>query len=72
MLPMMMSEGLLQDMNVLGRLRTMTAFNAANIAPLQGEWKGSRTPRLILPGRRGQIAAFSPFDNTEYENKGLK
>ena len=65
MLPMMMSEGLLQDMNVLGRLRTMTAFNAANIAPLQGEWKGSRTPRLILPGRRGQIAAFSPFDNTE-------
>ncbi|MCE3237362.1 MAG: hypothetical protein K0R24_343 [Gammaproteobacteria bacterium] len=64
-LPMMMSEGLWHDMNVLGRLRTMTAFNAANIAPLQGEWKGSRTPRLILPGRRGQIAVFSPFDNAE-------
>lgn len=65
MLPMMMSEGLFHDMNVLGRLRTMTASNAANIAPLQGEWKGSKTPRLILPGRRGQIATFSPFDNAE-------
>lgn len=65
MLPMMMSEGLFADMKMLGRLRTMTAFNAVSIAPMQGEWKGSKTPLLLLPGRRGQIASFSPFDNAE-------
>lgn len=64
-LPMMMSEGMFSDMKQLGRVRTMTAFNAANIAPLQGEWKGTRTPLLLLPGRRGQITGFSPFDNAE-------
>lgn len=64
-LPMMMSEGLYSDFKQLGRLNTMTAFNAVNVAPLQGEWKGSRTPSLLLPGRRGQIATFNPFDNTE-------
>jgi conjugal transfer ATP-binding protein TraC len=62
-LPMMMSEGLFEDMQYFGRLKTMTAFNAVNIAPLQGEWKGSRSPSLLLPGRRGQIAMWNPFDN---------
>lgn len=65
MLPMMMSEGMLSDLKRLGRLQTMTAFNAVNVAPLQGEWKGTGTPSLILPGRRGQITTFNPFDNTE-------
>ena len=64
-MPMMMTEGLHQDFKQFGRLRTMTAFNAMNIAPLQGEWKGSKTPSLLLPGRRGQLATWSPFDNTE-------
>lgn len=64
-LPMMMSEGMLSDLKRLGRIQTMTAFNAVNIAPLQGEWKGTKTPSLILPGRRGQITTFNPFDNTE-------
>jgi conjugal transfer ATP-binding protein TraC len=62
-LPMMMTEGLFDDLRHFGRLKTMTAFNAVNIAPLQGEWKGTKTPSLILPGRRGQIATWSPFDN---------
>lgn len=64
-LPMIMSEGMFNDLKQLGRIQTMTAFNSVNIAPLQGEWKGSKTPSLILPGRRGQIATFNPFDNTE-------
>ncbi len=62
-LPMRMSEGMYEDMKLFGRLKTITAFNAANIAPLLAEWHGTRTPTLILPGRRGQIATFSPFDN---------
>jgi conjugal transfer ATP-binding protein TraC len=64
-LPMRMSEGLFEDMKLFGRIYTMTAFNAANVAPLIGEYKGTRTPILILPGRRGQITTFNPFDNQE-------
>lgn len=64
-LPMMMSEGMFSDLKQMGRIQTMTVFNAVNIAPLQGECKGTKTPSLILPGRRGQIATFNPFDNTE-------
>jgi len=65
MLPMMMSEGMYEDLKLLGRLRTMTAFSAINVAPLQGEWKGTPTPSLLLPGRRGQLATWTPFDNQE-------
>jgi conjugal transfer ATP-binding protein TraC len=65
MLPMRMTEGMYKDLKMFGRLRTMTAFNAVNIAPIQGEWKGTKTPSLILPGRRGQIAIWNPFDNNE-------
>lgn len=62
-LPMVMTEGMFEDMKHFGRLKTMTAFNAINVAPLQGEWKGSKSPSLLLPGRRGQIAVWNPFDN---------
>lgn len=62
-LPMMMTEGLFEDMRYFGRLKTMTAFNAVNVAPLQGEWKGTKSPSLLLPGRRGQITLWNPFDN---------
>lgn len=65
MLPMRMSEGMYDDLSLLGRMRTITATNAINLAPLQGEWKGSPTPSLLLPGRRGQLATWNPFDNTE-------
>jgi len=65
MLPMRMTEGMFQDLQLLGRLRTITAFNAVNLAPLQGEWKGTKTPSLLLPSRRGQIATWNPFDGTE-------
>lgn len=64
-LPMRMTEGMFEDMKKFGRLRTMTAFNAVNVSPLIGEWKGTETPILLLPGRRGQVTGFSPFDNKE-------
>lgn len=63
--PMLMSEGLYQDFKQLGKWRQMTAFNVVNIAPLQGEWKGTRTPQLLLAGRRGQLSYWSPFDSAE-------
>ena len=63
--PMMMTEGLFQDLKILGRIRTMTAFNATMLMPLQGEWKGTQKSGLLLPGRRGQLAWWNPFDNPE-------
>jgi conjugal transfer ATP-binding protein TraC len=63
MFPMMMSEGMFEDLKVFGRLRTMNAFASINLAPLVAEWKGLRRPSLLLPGRRGQIAIWNPFDN---------
>lgn len=65
MLPMRMSEGMYEDLDLLGRMRTLTAANVINLAPIYGEWKGSPTPSLLLPGRRGQLATWNPFDNTE-------
>ncbi len=65
MLPMRMSEGMYEDLSLVGRMRTLTATNAISLAPIHGEWKGSATPSLLLPGRRGQLATWNPFDNTE-------
>ncbi len=64
-MPMMCSEGLYDDLKHFKRLRTMTAFNAMNIAPLQGEWKGYHNPLLVLPGRRGQLCWWDPFANDQ-------
>ena len=44
-------------------LRTTISIESANLAPLQGEWKGTSTPGIILGGRRGQLLTFCPFDN---------
>lgn len=45
------------------KLRTTLSTESANLIPLQGEWKGTNTPGIILGGRRGQILTFCPFDN---------
>ena len=65
MLPMRMSEGMYDDLSLMGRLRTLTASNAITLAPIHGEWKGTPTPSLLLPGRRGQLSTWNPFDNAE-------
>lgn len=62
MLPMMMSEGMHDDLKIFGRLRTLNTFAATNMLPLCAEWKGLRRCRLLLPGRRGQLAIWNPFD----------
>lgn len=63
MFPMMISDGMLDDLKWFGRLRTLNAFAAINLAPLVAEWKGLQHPTLLLPGRRGQVAIWNPFDN---------
>lgn len=46
------------------RFYTMTVKQAAQLAPIIGEWKGSGTKAaLALSGRRGQIMLFDLFDS---------
>ncbi|MDG3444537.1 type IV secretion system protein TraC [Nitrospirillum amazonense] len=56
-------EGLLADLDNMKRTRRMVSWTLANIAPLQGEQKGSETPHTLWIGRRGQLFTWSPFDN---------
>jgi len=45
------------------KLKTTLSTESANLLPLQGEWKGTKTPGMLLGGRRGQIITWYPFDN---------
>ena len=65
MLPMASAEGLLEEMERMGHVNEMTAFNAVNMLPILAEWKGSQSPSLVLLGRRGQLSFWDPFDNPQ-------
>ena len=65
MLPFAFSEGLRDDLEKMGRLKTQITSNAANIIPLQGEYKGLPNPYLMLIGRHGQPQFWNPFSNRE-------
>ncbi len=62
-LPMMWGEKGIKSLLSLGRLKTTLSTESANLLPLQGEWQGTKSPGMILAGRKGQIFTFSPFDN---------
>ncbi len=62
-LPFTQSEGLFEDMEKLGRTKTMVSWTCANLAPLQGEWPGMGDPCMMLYGRRGQPLFWNPFKN---------
>lgn len=64
-LPMAWGEGLTQDLGYLQKLKTTLSTEAANLLPLQGEWKGTKSPGLLLAERKGQLFTWSPFDNEE-------
>lgn len=64
-LPMGWGEGLTQDLTYLQKMKTTLSTEAANLLPLQGEWKGTPSPGMLLTGRRGQLFTWSPFDNNE-------
>ncbi len=63
-LPFTLSEGLAKDLDKCGRLKTMVSWTCANVAPLQGEWKGMDKPYLMFIGRRGQPMFWNPFQNS--------
>ena len=67
-LPMVPAGGLDADLERMGRMKTLLTSSAVNLAPVHGEWRGQRAdtdnpPALLLIGRRGQPACWSPFAN---------
>jgi len=62
-LPLMPGPSFVEEMRILGQLRTFLTWSCVNTAPLLGEWKGTGSPLLMLLGRRGQIMHIDPFDN---------
>lgn len=62
-MPMMWGEDRIKMLLHHKRLKTTLSTESANLLPLQGEWKGTKTPGVILGGRRGQLMTWHPFDN---------
>ena len=67
-LPMVPAGGLDADLARMGRMKTLLTSSAVNLAPVHGEWRGQGAspdapPALLLIGRRGQPACWSPFAN---------
>ncbi len=62
-LPMSWGEGLAEDNKRMQKTKTTLSHEPANLLPIQGEWQGTRSPGVLLAGRRGQIFYWHPFDN---------
>lgn len=61
--PFAPAEGMFDDYKSFGRLKPLTSFNAVNLLPIQGEWKGAGRFSQIYPQRRGQFTGIYFFDN---------
>ena len=64
-LPMTWGEGAAEDNRLFQKTKTTLSHEPANLLPLQGEWQGTKSPGMMLVGRRGQIFYWCPFDNNE-------
>ena len=53
------------------RAYTMLSYNAANLTPLQSDWKGSGTPVIPLISRRGQIMFLDLWDTNGGMNASI-
>ncbi len=62
-LPMTLTERFHRDLAKMRRVTRKTVANAIHMAPLIGEWRGTRTPVLVFGGRRGQLMTLDLFDN---------
>ena len=65
-LPFGGSSRSLDLMKRFGRTRTVKLTNAVSLMPLYGEWQGNdyrQPPLMLLAGRRGQLAGWTPFES---------
>lgn len=62
--PMSWGAGGFSDSKMFKKCKTTLSYEPANLLPILGEWKGTRTPSTLLVGRRGQLMSWHPFDNT--------
>ena len=62
-MPMMWGEGIVKELGFFSRIKTTLSSECANLLPIQGEWCGTKTPGMLLVGRRGQLFYWYPFDN---------
>lgn len=62
-LPMTLTPRFHKDLARMRRVTRKTLANAVHLAPLIGEWRGTRTPALVFGGRRGQLMTLDLFDN---------
>lgn len=61
-LPFVMSEGMFRDLSIMGRLKTVTSWNLANLLPVVADYKMCREG-VLLSSFRNQICFFDPFSN---------
>lgn len=62
-LPMTLTPAFHADLRKMKRVTRKLRSNAVHLAPLITEWRGTRTPTLVLGGRRGQLTTLDVFDN---------
>lgn len=63
-LPMTWGEGSAEDSRRFKKAKMTLSHEPANLLPILGEWQGTRTPGMLLSGRRGQLFYWHPMDNT--------
>lgn len=62
-LPMTLTPDFHRDLKKMRRVTRKSMSNAIHLAPLIGEWRGTKTPTVIMAGRRGQVTTLDLFDN---------
>lgn len=62
-LPMGLCQEMKRSLKVFGHYNRRLSWSCTNLAPWVGEWKGTKTPLMLMSGRRGQLTFFDPFDN---------
>jgi conjugal transfer ATP-binding protein TraC len=62
LLPMSWAEHV-KDLKDFHLLKTTLTTECTNFLPIQGEWSGTRSPGMLMVGRRGQLINWNPFDN---------
>ncbi len=70
-LPLGLSPDLEKDLYQLRISSTKTVQNAVALAPLLGEWRGTRTPAMLFTGRRGQPTSFDLYDSIGNYNAAI-